>query len=144
VTTPDHPAPEDVLRWAARLRWARRLDAALAWLLLWGAVTWLAAGRAARVTAAVAVGLTALGVAVRPLRARWRPLSGLLGLAVSRHVRPGDRVWFVRGRVADIALVTARHGARSTISMPGLASGEDLDVRRTRVLLLPADTSGSP
>ena len=43
--------------------------------------------------AAVVAGL--LG-AVAPIRARWRPVSGPVGLWVSRMLAPGDRAWYVR------------------------------------------------
>jgi len=62
-----------------------------------------------------------------------------VGLAVSRGLRAGDRAWYVRSGEADLVLVTARHGARVVIARPDLADGEDLNVRRTRVLLLPAE-----
>jgi len=78
---------------------------------------------------------------VRPLRTRWRPLSGWLGLAMSRSLHSGDRAWYVRTHQADLVLVTARHGTRLVLARPNLAQDESLTVRRTRVLVLPADNA---
>jgi len=80
-----------------------------------------------------------LGILIRPIRSSWRPISGWVGLAMSRGLRPGDRAWYVRSREADLVLVTARHGARLVIVRPDLAYSEGLTVRRTRVLLIPAE-----
>ncbi len=64
-------------------------------------------------------------------------MSGWVGVAVSRSVRPGQRVWFVRDGRADAVLVTARRGLRVSIAAPQLGEAETLSVRRTRVLLIP-------
>ena len=86
-----------------------------------------------------ALALLGLGLAIRPIRVRWRPFTGAVGLAVSRGLRPGARAWYVRARDADVVLVTARRGLRLVIARPDLVSGEGMSVRRTRVLLLPAE-----
>ena len=138
MTTPTNPVPALVARWMARVRWFRWLDACLAWAGLWclgGAVLRGWAGPAA----GLALLLVGLGLWVRPLRTRWRPLSGWVGLAMSRGLHPGNRAWYVRPHQADLVLVTARHGARLVIARPNLAEDEGLTVRRTRVLVLPAD-----
>lgn len=139
MTTPMKPVPEHVAGWMARVRWLRWLDASVAWAALWtlgaAALGWGSAGEAA-VVASILVGL---GFVVRPLRTRWRPLSGWVGLALSRGLHPGDRAWYVRLHQADLVLVTARHGARLVIARSDLAADEGLTVRRTRVLVLPAD-----
>jgi hypothetical protein len=133
------PVPVVVARWMARLRWFRWLDACVAWAGLWylgGSVL----GRGLAGPAAVlSLLLVSLGLWVRPLRTRWRPFSGWVGLAMSRGLHPGDRAWYVRPHQADLVLVTARHGARLVIARPNLAEDEGLTVRRTRVLVLPAD-----
>jgi hypothetical protein len=126
----------------ARLRWLRRLDAVVAWAGVWGvalAALGEGSGGPAAMIALLAVGL---GLALRPLRVRWRPLTGALGLAMSRGLRPGDRAWYVRARDASLVLVTARHGVRLVITRPDLAGEEGLSVRRTRVLLIPLDGPG--
>lgn len=135
------PVPERVARWMARVRWFRRLDALVAWAGLWGlGAAVLARGLAAE-AAGLALILVGLGFVVRPLRTRWRPLSGWMGLAMSRGLHPGDRAWYVRPHQADLVLVTARHRARLVIAAPNLAKDEGLTVRRTRVLVLPADSA---
>ena len=141
MTTPMNPVPALVARWMARVRWFRWLDACVAWAGLWclgGAV--LGRGLAGP-AAGLALLLVGLGLWVRPLRTRWRPLSGWVGLAMSRGLQPGDRAWYVRTPQADLVLVTARHGARLVIARPDPAGDEGLAVRRTRVLVLPADSA---
>jgi len=133
------PVPEVVARWMARVRWLRWLDAFVAWAGLWGIGTAVLGRGSAVEAAALALILVGLGLAVRPLRTRWRPLSGWVGLAMSRGLHPGDRAWYVRAHQADLFLVTARHGARLVIARPNFAEDEGLAVRRTRVLVLPAD-----
>ena len=133
------PMPQAVVRWTLRLRWLRALDAALAGLILWGGVVGLAGVGRARAAALLALGLLGLGLAIRPIRVRWRPVTGAVGLALSRGLRPGARAWYVRARDADVVLVTARRGLRLVIARPDLVSGEGMSVRRTRVLLLPAE-----
>jgi len=83
--------------------------------------------------------LVVLGGVTRPFRVLWRPVSGSVGLAVSRRLQPGDRAWYVRASHADPVLVTARHGTRMSIATPDRDEPDEvLSVRRTRVLLLPA------
>jgi hypothetical protein len=140
MTTPIRPLPEDIDRWIALVRWLRGMDAAVAWLVLWGALWALFPGLvSAAQAAAVSFVLVALGFLMRPIRLHWRPVSACVGLMVSRGLRPGDRAWFVRSRRADLVLVTARHGIRAVIGTAEDDADEVLSVRRTRVLLLPAD-----
>jgi hypothetical protein len=137
VTTPFTPVPDEIDRWIARLPWLRRADAAVAWLGI-GSVLLALPGAVSPARAAVlALAIVVAGLAVRPLRALWRPVSAYVGLAVSRDLRPGDRAWYVRARRADPVLVTARRGTRLGITTPGLEIDQVLTVRRTRVLLLP-------
>lgn len=137
--TPIRPLPEGIARWSARARWLRRLDALAAGGLVCGllAATQPGIGLGMQVAAtAVVVGL--LG-AVTPIRARWRPISGLAGLWVSRALVPGDRAWYVRPDGPELVIVTARRGLRLTVAVPGRGADEGLSVRRTRVLVLGAD-----
>jgi len=141
MTTPIRPVPKEIDRWISRAVWLRWIDAVVAWMGLWGA---LVSGVApARPAAVLSVALVGFGFMVRPVRALWRPVSGCVGLAASRGLQPGDRAWYVRSRRADVVLVTARHGARLVIAMPDLDADEVLSVRRTRVLLLPAEAEGA-
>lgn len=89
----------------------------------------------------ISLGLVCLGLAIHPVRARWRPLTGWIGLALSRTLRAGDRAWYIGGREARLVLVTARHGVRLVIARPDLPEDEAMSVRRTRVLLLPLERS---
>ena len=120
------------------LRW---LDALAAWLAIWGAAAMAIPGVSRRqlaIIAVVAVGLTAL---VRPLRASWRPVSSPVSLVVSRRLSPGDHAWYVRRGGAERVLVTARRRTRIVIVRLGDESSEGLQVRRTRVLLVPDDAA---
>ena len=143
MTSPIRPLPHEVARWVSVAEWLRWGDAAVAWTGLWPLLAWLL-GLPWSPAAVASVGLVALGALVHPLRVLWRPVSGSVGLVLSRRLQPGDRAWYVRSRHADPVLVTARHGARMRIATPDLdESDEVLSVRRTRVLLLPADDTRS-
>src|SRR2546428_7332950 len=98
MRSPLRPLPAAVARWAVTARLLRWLDALVAWLVVWtGAVVVLphASAESHALLAALAVTLGALAL---PLRARWRPASGVVRLVVSarpaprpqaRDVRPG-------------------------------------------------------
>ena len=133
------PLPEGVARWSARAPWLRRLDALLAWLLAWGVAAAALPDPGAGVRAALAGVVVGLLAAVPPLRLRWRPVSGPVGLWLSRGLAPGHRAWHVRPEAPELVIVTARHGLRLTVAVPGRGAAEGLSVRRTRVLLLDAD-----
>jgi hypothetical protein len=139
--TPMKPVPELVARWMARERWFRWLDASVAWAGLWGLGAAVLGRGLAGEAAGLALILVGLGFMVRPLRTRWRTLSGWMGLAMSRGLHPGDRARYVRRHQADLVLATARHGARLVIAAPNLAKDESLTVRRTLVLVLLADSA---
>jgi hypothetical protein len=132
--------PHGIVRWTSRVRWLRGLDALVAWTVLWGTSLTVLGWASAREAAVLSLILVGLALMVRPLRARWRPVTGWVGLAMSRSLQVGDRAWYVRAHRADLVLVTARHGARLVIAGPTLADDESLSVRRTRVLVLPTDT----
>jgi hypothetical protein len=131
-----------VARWHARLRGLRWLDAVVAWVGLWAIASAVRSPAAADETMVMATVTLGLGIALRPVRVRWRPISGAVTLLISRDLKPGDRAWYVRARQADLVLVTARRGLRAVIAWPDPAGEESFAVRRTRVLLLPADGNG--
>lgn len=139
MRTPIRATPGAVVRWVSRLGWLRWLDAALAWGALWIVLMAVLGADLASQGAVVALGLVGLGLAIRPVRGRWRPITGWVGLTVSRRLRPGDRAWYIGAREARLVLVTARHGTRLVIARPDLAGDEGMSVRRTRVLLLPVE-----
>jgi hypothetical protein len=136
--TPIRPLPEAIARWSTRARWVRRLDALAAWALVWGLLAVMLPGLGVGVQAGAAVAGVGLLGAVAPIRVRWRPISGPVGLWVSRTLVPGDRAWYVRPEGAELVIVTARRGLRLTIAAPGRGAAEGLSVRRTRVLVLGA------
>jgi hypothetical protein len=138
MTSPIRPLPEEVNRWISRAAGLRWCDAVVAWLALSALAFWLL-DLTAIAAAALALALVGLASLIRPVRTPWRPISGCVGLAVSRSLKPGDRAWYVRSEHADPVLVTARHGTRLVIATPDLDEPDEvLTVRRTRVLLLPA------
>ncbi len=140
MASPIRAVPPEVDRWISRATWLRWGDALVAWAAAWAALTWLEPPLPPSWIAALAAVLTAIGISIQPLRVVWRPLTGAVGLAVSRHLRPGDRAWYVRSRQASLVLVTSRRGVRLAIAAPDPDEPEEvLRVRRTRVLLLPAD-----
>src|SRR5712691_4139324 len=116
MTIPTRPMPALAESWIARSRYVRWADALIAWLLLVGVAAQLAPQRSSRLVV-ISVGLLVVGLMLRPLRIRGRPISGWIGLVVSRPLRPGDRAWFVREGRADAVLITARHGIRLSIAM---------------------------
>jgi hypothetical protein len=140
MTTPIKPVPHVVARWKSRVRWLRGLDALVAGLALWGTSVSVLGRAWARQAAALSLILVCLALVVRPIRIRWRPVTGWVSLAMSRSLRVGDRAWYVRAHRADLVLVTARHGARLVIAGPSLDEDESLSIRRTRVLVLPTDS----
>src|SRR2546426_5707175 len=96
MRSPLRPLPAAVARWAITARLLRWLDALVAWLVVWtGAVVVLphASVESHAILAALAVTLGALAL---PLRARWRPASGVVGLVVSARLAPGAEAWYVR------------------------------------------------
>jgi hypothetical protein len=144
MTAPIKPLPDAVDRWIVWARWLRGMDAAAAWLGLWGALVALVGTVTTGQAAIASFVLVSLGFVARPIRLHWRPVSACVGMIVSRHLRPGDRAWYVRSRRADLVLITACHGVRVVIAMSDVDVDEVLSVRRTRVLLLPADRARAP
>ena len=105
---------------------------------MWAIVAACVPDRTANAELAIAVLLFGVAVCVAPVRRRWRPVSAIVGIVVSRDLKPGDRAWYARPDGVERVLVTARGVNRIVIatSRPGAAEG--ITVRRTRVLLVPA------
>jgi len=139
VPSPTNPVPVVVERWLSRATYLRWIDAAAAWVAFSIITAAVMPRPSAGSVSLVSAGVLVLGVMVPPLRIRWRPVSGWIGLRVSRPLRPGDRAWFVRDGRADPVLVTARHRLRLSIAMPNRGEAETISVRRTRVLLVPSE-----
>lgn len=137
MATPTTPVPTAVETWITRARYLRWLDALAAWLVLLAVAAELMSEEPGGIIAVSALALLVIGVMLRPLRLRWRPVSGWVGVAISRTLRPGQRAWFVRDGHADAVLVTGRRGLRLTIAAPNVGAEETLTVRRTRVFLIP-------
>lgn len=139
MTSPMRPVPHEVARFISLAAWLRWCDAVVAWIVLWALLASIL-GPASRPAAVASLVLVTLGALLRALRVLWRPVSGSVGLVLSRRLQPGDRAWYVRSRHADPVLVTARHGVRMMIATPDRDEPDEvLSVRRTRVLLIPAD-----
>lgn len=138
MRSPLRTPPAEVERWVARARTLRALDALPAWLGLWAGVAW-ALPHASAGASAVGAGLLLATFALLPwLRVRWRPVSGAVSLALSRSLRPGDRAWCVTPARAEPVVVTARRGWRLVVAGLGRDAAEGIEVRRTRVLVIPA------
>src|ERR1700675_3761643 len=139
MTSPIRPLPHEVARFISLAAWFRWCDAAVAWTVLWAMLAGLL-GPASPPAAVASLLLVSLGGLLQPLRVLWRPVSGSVGLVLSRRLPPGDREGYGRSRRAEPVLVTARHGAGMLIATPDLDEPDEvLSVRRTRVLLIPAD-----
>jgi hypothetical protein len=137
VATPTAPVPTTVETWITRARYLRWIDALAAWVVLLALAAELLPEQPARIIVVTSLVLLVIGLMLRPLRLRWRPVSGWVGVAVSRSLRPGQRAWFVRDGRADAVLVTGRRGLRVSIAAPNVGEAETLSVRRTRVFLIP-------
>lgn len=137
MRTPARAIPHVVQRWASRVRWLRWLDVVATSIIVWPFVA-LVLELTAVASALVALMLVGGAALLPPLRVRWRPASALVSLSVSRGLRPGDRAWCVfPGRVEHV-IVTARRRWRLVVARPDHESAEGLEIRRTRVVVLPS------
>ena len=141
MRSPLRPLPAAVTRWTATARVLGWLDALAAYLAIWGGAA-VALPSASRASLAVLAALVAvLGALLRPLRVRWRPVRGAVALVLSARLSPGDQAWYVRPGHAERVLITARRRTRVVIARLNDEGAEGLSVRRTRVLLVPADSA---
>ena len=138
MRTPVRSLPPGVERWASRAAWLSWLDALAAWLVVWGVLALVLENAPAVPTAIAALVLVGLASFASPLRRRWRPVRALVSLSVSRALKPGDRAWLVLPRHIEPVIVTARRRLRLVVARPDQGSAEGMEVRRTRVLVVPA------
>jgi len=139
VTSPMRPLPMEVERWMARLGPLRWADAIVAWLVGWAIVVAATEARPGPMALIAAIVVAGAAWTLPGLRVRWRPVSAAVGLRMSRPLRPGARAWYIRADAADLVIVTARRGLRIVIAGIAESRTEGFAVRRTRVLLIPAD-----
>lgn len=137
MRSPVRSLPPSVQRWASLAQWLGWLDAAAAWLAVWGLLALLAEKTPAVATAVVALVLVGLAALAGPVRRRWRPIRALVSLSVSRPLKPGDRAWLVLPRHIEPVIVTARRRLRLVVARPDQGAAEGMEVRRTRVLVIP-------
>src|SRR5256712_12972831 len=136
---PLNPLPAAVARWTVTARLLRWLDALAAWRGVWAGAALALPSASRESLALLAVLVVALGALARPLRSRWRPVSGVVGLAVSRRLSPGDPAWYVRPGDAARVLLPALPRPRVGIGPLDESGAAGLTVRRAPVLLVPAD-----
>jgi hypothetical protein len=122
----------------SRMRWLRWLDGAATALVLWLMLALVLEGVPPIALAVISLVLVGVAAFVSPLRRRWRPISALVAISVSRGVRPGDRAWLVLPERAEPVIVTARRRLRVVVARPDQGPSEGLEIRRTRVLVIPA------
>ncbi|HEU4371616.1 MAG TPA: hypothetical protein VFV05_25615 [Methylomirabilota bacterium] len=139
MTTPMRPVPAAVEGWIARRRWLRACDYLTACALLGAGAAAVLGPARLEAAAVVTLALASAGAALQPIRVRWRPVTGWVGLRLSRALRPGQRAWYLGTSEARLVVVTARRGVRLVIVRPDLVEDEGISVRRTRVFLLAAD-----
>jgi|SRR5687767_5751789 len=137
MRTPMRAVPPNVERAAERERWLRWVDTLLVWLVAWGAVALAWETATPEASAIVALVAVTLGALSGPIRRRWRPVSALVSLSVSRRLKPGDHAWLVLPDRIEPVIVTARRRLRLVVASPHHGS-EGLAVRRTRILVVPS------
>ena len=141
MRSPLRPLPAAVTRWTATARVLGWLDALAAYLAVWGGAAVALPSASHAWLAVLAALVAALGALLRPLRVRWRPVRGAVALVLSARLSPGDQAWYVRPGHAERVLITARRRTRVVIARLNEEGVEGLSVRRTRVLLVPADSA---
>ena len=136
MRSPIRPIPESVQRWVTRGRLLRWLDALAGWFVLWFVLAELLPAVPAESAALGALLVLGILAPVPLLRRHWRPISGAVGLWMSRSIGVGDVAWLVGHASAERVIVTARRGARMTVATSGGDATEGMRVRRTRVFLV--------
>jgi hypothetical protein len=137
VRSPVRSLPPAVERWASRAWWLRWLEGLGAWLVVWLLLSLVLENATPSASAVLALVLVGIGAFAHPVRRRWRPISALVSLSVSRRLKPGDRAWLVLPERIEPVIVTARRRLRVVVARPDQGPTEGLEVRRTRVFLIP-------
>jgi hypothetical protein len=137
MRTPVRSLPPTVERWASRARWLRWLEALGAWFLVWLFLALWLENATPVALAMAALALVSVAALAHPVRRRWRPVSALLSVFVSRGLRPGDRAWLILPERIEPVIVTARRRLRLIVARPDQGPTEGLEVRRTRVFVVP-------
>ena len=136
MRTPARAIPHVVQRWASRVRWLRWLDVVATSIIVWPFVA-LVLELTAVASAVVALMLVGGAALLPPLRVRWRPASGLVSLSVSRGLRTGDRDMVRLPGRWSMSSSPQRRRWRMVVARPDHESAEGLEIRRTRVIVLP-------
>jgi hypothetical protein len=120
-----------------RASWLRWLEGLGAWLVVWLLLALVLENATPSASAVLALVLVGMAAFAHPVRRRWRPISALVSLLVSRRLKPGDRAWLVLPERIEPVIVTARRRLRVVVARPDQGPTEGLEVRRTRVFLIP-------
>jgi hypothetical protein len=141
MRSPVRSLPPDVERWVWRVRWLGWLEALAVGLVAWLILALWLPDMPPLASAILALGLVGLAALVPALRRRWRPIRALVALSASRGLKPGDHAWLLLPEYIEPVIVTARRRLRLVVARSGQGPSEGLEVRRTRVLVVPAETS---
>jgi hypothetical protein len=141
MRSPVRALPPGVERWVWRARWLGWLEALAVAVVVWPLLALWLADLPPLASAILALGLVGLAALVPALRRRWRPIRALVSLSASRGLRPGDHAWLLLPDYIEPVIVTARRRLRLVVARSGQGPTEGLEVRRTRVLVVPAESS---
>jgi hypothetical protein len=110
----------------------------VAWIVVWAGAAGFVPTADLAAVAIVAAILVAVACMAAPLRAWWRPVTGLTALLLGWGLRPGDRAWRISAAGPELVVVTARRGLRIVVAGVARDPSEGIAVRRTRTLLIRA------
>jgi hypothetical protein len=140
MRSPVRSLPPDVERWVWRTRWLGWLEALALGLVVWALLALWLADVPPLATLLLALGLVGLAALVPALRRRWRPIRALVALSASRGLKPGDHAWLLLPEYIEPVIVTARRRLRLVVARSGQGPSEGLEVRRTRVFVIPTES----
>lgn len=126
-----------------RARWLGWLEALAVGVVVWLFLALGLSDMPPLASAILALGLVGLAALAPPLRRGWRPIRALVSLSASRGLKPGDHAWLLLPEHVEPVIVTARRRRRLVVARSGQGPSEGLEVRRTRVLVVPAEPSHS-